>query len=51
MWVEAQRLNISSKSLLKDIDYWSEHYEDMQDLEPVKSQNPVSSNVYKRKLM
>ena len=51
VWVEAQRLNISSKSLLKDIDYWSEHYEDMQDLEPVKSQNPVSSNVYKRKLM
>ena len=50
IYVEAERLGMDSKALLKDIDYWKEHYDEMTELEPIESENPVNSSVYKQKL-
>lgn len=50
VFAEAERLGMDSKTLLKDIEYWKEHYDEMTELEPIESENPVSSSEYKKQL-
>lgn len=50
IFAESERLNIDTQSLLKDIDFWREHYNDMKDFEPIENGNPVSSDEYREKL-
>lgn len=48
IYVEARRLNMDLKSLAKNMNYWKEHYQEMQNLEPIESTRPVSSDDYKK---
>ena len=50
VFAEAERLYMDSKSLLKDIEFWKEHYDEMTELEPIESENPVNSSEYKEQL-
>ena len=50
IFVEARRLNMDMKSLAKNMDYWKNHYEDMQKLTPIESTRPVSSSEYEKLL-
>ena len=50
IFAEAERLNISSESLKENVNYWREHYSEMKNLDPINSDNPVSSNAYKELL-
>lgn len=45
-YAEAVRLNIDPQSLLKDIDYWKSHYNEMKNLDPMDSDEPVDSSEY-----
>lgn len=45
-YAEAVRLNIDPKSLLKDIDYWKSHYNEMKSLDAMDSDEPVDSSEY-----
>lgn len=45
-YAESIRLNIDPKSLLKDIEYWKSHYNEMKNLEPMDSEEPVDSSKY-----
>ena len=45
-YAEAVRLNIDPQSLLKDIEYWKSHYNEMKNLEPLSEDEPVSSSDY-----
>lgn len=47
IFAESERLSIDTESLLKDIEYWQEHYEEMKDLTPIDSQRNSSSEDYK----
>ena len=48
IYVEAVRLNMDLKSLAKNMDYWKEHYQEMQKLQPIESKKPVSSDEYEK---
>lgn len=50
IYVEAVRLNMNLKSLAENMDYWKNHYEDMQKLTPIESTRPVSSSEYEKLL-
>lgn len=45
-YAEAVRLNIDPQSLLKDIDYWKSHYNEMKNLDAMDSDEPVDSSEY-----
>lgn len=45
-YAEAVRLNIDPQSLLKDIDYWKSHYNEMKSLDAMDSDEPVDSSEY-----
>lgn len=45
-YAEAVRLNIDPQSLLKDIDYWKSHYNEMKNLDAIDSDEPVDSSEY-----
>lgn len=45
-----ETLKMDWESLKEDIDYWREHYNDMDMLEPIESENPVSSSEYREQL-
>lgn len=45
-YAEAVRLNIDPQGLLKDIDYWKSHYNEMKNLDAIDSDEPVDSSEY-----
>lgn len=50
IFVEARRLNMDLKSLAKNMNYWKDHFQEMQELEPVRSDSPVPSSEYEKLL-
>lgn len=50
IYVEARRLNMDTKSLIKNIDFWRQHKEKMEEFTPVKSGKPVPSSEYEKLL-
>lgn len=50
IFVEARRLNMDFKSLAKNMNYWKDHFQEMQELEPVRSDRPIPSSEYEKLL-
>lgn len=48
IYTEAVRLNIDRKDLVKNMDFWAEHYDDMTKLKVIRSDKPVSSSKYEK---
>ena len=47
VYAESIRLNIDPESLLRDMEFWESHFDEMQDLEPEDNGEMVNSAFYK----
>ena len=52
LYAEAQRLNINKNALLKNMDYWMDHIEDLEKSDPIRtrSERQLQPSEYARKL-
>lgn len=52
LYREAVRLNMNPEALMRNFDYWSDHIEDLQQADPIKTvrERPLKPSEYARKL-
>lgn len=52
LYAEAQRLNINTNALLKNMDYWLDHIDDLEKSDPIRtrSERQLQPSEYARKL-
>ena len=50
IFVESRRLHMAQSSLIRNMNFWRQHRDEMEELTPVKGSQPIPSSIYENML-